>query len=448
MADRPKLDRIKSGVFSRGFALARMSVNAGAKAASHAVGGIFAEEGSKEERLKQFLLSQVSNFTQEIGQLKGSLMKVGQLMSTYGEHFLPPEANAVLKSLQQESPSVAWPEMEKVLRRQLTPEQLGQLTIDPEPRASASLGQVHQARRKSDGQLLAMKIQYPGVDKAIEGDLKALRSMMSMAKLIPAGPNVDELFKEIKSMLMQEVDYDREIKLTNEFRERIAGDSRYVIPETFPEFSSNRVLTTSWEEGVPVDSPEVAALSQERRNAIALAAMEFYFRELFEWRAVQTDPHFGNYRVRLGRDGAPDQLVLFDFGATREVPKKFLDPYKTMARGAILRDVALVREGAVKLGFLTEDDSVEFVQKFAELVFLITEPFDASLDGGLYDWGASDLPKRVMRAVAGIAFTIKLRTPPKEIIFLDRKMGGIFIFLSVLKARIPARELILKYVSL
>jgi predicted unusual protein kinase regulating ubiquinone biosynthesis (AarF/ABC1/UbiB family) len=442
MPKRP-LKSIKSGLFSRGFSLARTSMTIGAKAAGHAVGGLFAGEENRAERAKDLLISQLSTLTRELGQLKGSLMKAGQMLSMYGEHFLPPEANAVLKSLQSQSPSLGWEAIEKVLKRQLGPEKLAELEIDREPMASASLGQVHRAKILADGRVVAIKIQYPGVDKAIDSDISALRRMLSVLKFIPGGPQYDELFSEVRTMLHREVDYAQELEATLFFRARLGDDPRYIIPEPFPRYSTARVLTTSLEEGVPVDSPEVLGLSESRRNALATAALELYFRELFELKLVQTDPHFGNYKVRLGE---PDRLVLLDFGAARKVPEKFLKGYRRMVRGSIDRDPEEVARGGREVGFLREGDAPEQVADFYALCALICEPFADSHEED-YDWGASDLPRRVAGLGGRLALGFKFRAPPREVVFLDRKMGGMFIFLHVLKAKIRARPILERYLA-
>jgi len=483
-----RLKKIKSSVLSRGLALAKVSVSAGARVATHAVGTIFSNESDKAESYKELLISQVEALTRELGQLKGSLMKVGQLLSMHGEHFLPPEANALLKSLQNQSPPLDWKEMEKVFKRQLTEEQLNSVEIHSKPIASASLGQVYRAVRKEDGRALAMKVQYPGVDRAIEGDLKAMRSILSFSKLIPKGPKYDELFHEVRAMLHQEVDYARELELTQDFRNLLKNDSRYIVPEPILNLSTRRILTTSFEEGFAVDSPEVLGLSQERRNSLGVAFLDLYFRELFEFGQVQTDPHFGNYRVRLGTGenagmsfsatsgtiplnqapGATDRLVLFDFGAVRKFPESFRKPYLEMLRGAMKRDVDQVIRGASGLNFIREEDSLELKKSFADLCFLITEPFhskppsapsgDTSEDSevgirsdlfesdGSYRWGDSDLSKRVARKGTELAMAFRLRPPPREIVFLDRKMGGIFVILSVLKVCIKSRDVIERYI--
>lgn len=458
-----RLKKIKSGRFSRGLALAKISVSAGARAATHAVGSLFVDEQGKAESFKKMLKGQMDVLAAELGELKGSLMKVGQLMSVYGEHFLPPEVNAVLKTLQNQSPPLEWEAIEKVIRRQLSPEQLSLIEIEQEPWASASLGQVHRARRRSDGQaddqgnekLLAMKIQYPGVDQAIESDLATLRRVLSFSKLIPKGQNYDELFKEIRYMLHQEVDYSREMELTQDYFSRLKDDHRYIVPTVIPELSTRRILTTTFEEGEALDSPEVQGLSLERRNAIGRAFLELYFKEVFEFGAVQTDPHFGNYKIRLGRNGEPDRLVLLDFGAVRKFSRSFLESYRELVRGAHLRDPDRIIRGAQGVGFLREEDSEDLYKVFIELCYLITEPFclrgmpganEAFLDqNGYYHFGKSDLPKRVAKKASELLLTFRLRPPPREIVFLDRKLGGVFVFLAGLKTELRARDCIEPY---
>ncbi len=447
-----KLTEVKSSSWSRGLALAKMSVTAGTQAASHAIGGLFASETEKNERFKALLKSQAGLLARELGQLKGSLMKAGQMLSVVGEHLLPPEVNEILKSLQSQSPPVDWPGIEKTLKRNLG-EKLARLQVDPEPVASASLGQVHRARTTGgagapEGVELALKVQYPGVDKAIEGDLKALRSILSISKIIPKGPRYDEMFREVRQMLHQEVDYSRELEFIETYRKNIGDDPRYVIPRTFPEFSTHRVLAMSYEQGVAIDSPEVAALPQERKNAIAESFFDLYLRELFHFGMVQTDAHLGNFRVRLGTGGAPDALVLLDFGAVRKVSKAFLDPYHVMLRGVFHRNGAQALEGATGAGFLKEDDEPELREAFLKLLLMIGEPVAPGTgELGGYDWASSDLPPRLAKAGTEIAVLFRLRPPPREVVFLDRKLPGLFTFMTVLRARFDARRLLERYVQ-
>jgi predicted unusual protein kinase regulating ubiquinone biosynthesis (AarF/ABC1/UbiB family) len=411
-----------------------MSLNVGAKAAGHAVSGLFGKESEKGERLKSLLIAQLEVMSRELGELKGSVMKVGQMLSVYGEHFLPPEANAALKSLQSQAPPLVWTEIEKVLIQELGHEKLALLDIDSKPLASASLGQVHRARRKSDGAELVLKIQYPGVDRAIEGDIKALRYVLSATKLIPKGPKYDAIFDEIKAMLYQEMDYEAELRATQDFKTLLKPFPQYIVPEAVAEFSTRKVIATFYEPGVSVDGPEVRELSQERRNRLGIAALELYFLELFRFGKMQTDPHFGNYRIRLG---SKDRLILFDFGAVKQFDPAFLKSYFWMVKGSFYRNPEWIARSARELDFFREVDSAELREQFCELCYLFAEPFQ-----GMYDWGANDLPKRAAQEGSKVSFAFKLRPPPRDAVFLDRKMGGVFIFLSVLRVKADTRDLL------
>jgi predicted unusual protein kinase regulating ubiquinone biosynthesis (AarF/ABC1/UbiB family) len=446
-----KLAEVKSSSWSRGLALAKMSVSAGTQVASHAIGNLFANEAEKTERFKELLKSQAALLANELGQLKGSLMKAGQMLSVVGEHLLPPEVNQLLKTLQSQSPPVDWPAIERTLKRNLG-EKLSMLEVETEALASASLGQVHRAKVVSGPHLganLALKIQYPGVDQAIEGDLKALRSMLSLAKIIPKGPRYDEMFREVKQMLHQEVDYSRELEFVETYRKLVGNDPRFIIPQSFPDFCTHRILALSYEEGIGIDSPEVAALSQERRNRIAEAFFDLYLREIFHFGMVQTDAHLGNFRVRLAeREGEPDRIVLLDFGAVRKVSQSFLKPYHRMLRGVFHRDGELALSGAEGVGFIQADDSPEMRASFESLLMMVGEPIAPETSaGGGYEWVGSDLPKRLAKAGAEVAVLFRLRPPPREVIFLDRKLPGLFTFMTVLRARFDARRLLEGYVQ-
>lgn len=444
-SDRPpsKLAKIREGALSRSFALARMTAQAGMKAAGGAVSMIGASPEERTEKLKQMALGQAELLTRELGRLKGSAMKVGQMVGLLGENLLPPEAVRVLRLLNSESPPLDWSQIEKQLVSELGASRLEELDIERTAYASASLGQVHRATVRATGEKLALKIQYPGVDRAIGSDLRALRTALSLARLLPQGDGVDAIFDEIRTMLEQEVDYTIEATATREVRARLVGDAGYIVPQVFDRWSTRRVLATSFEAGVAVDSEAVKELSLDRRNRLAIAYMDLYYRELFVWQSVQTDPHFGNYRVRLGEGGAADQWVLFDFGAVRKIDEAFLASYRWMVWGSVHRDRDASLRGAMGLGILAPGDSSDILNAFVDLTFLMTEPFHH----GVYDWGATDLVKRVLKQGTGLVYTMKtqLRVPPRELVFLDRKLGGVFITMHALKAVFDGQTVLEKY---
>lgn len=436
MAQKKKLKTLKTGSASRSLSLASLTLKAATRAAGHAVSTLLETEAGKKAKAEAHRLLQAQALVKELGELKGSLMKVGQTLSIYGEHFFPPEVNRLLRTLQADSPPLEWPEIEKCLRRRLSKELLAELEIDPEPCGAASLAQVHRAKIRKTGELLALKIQYPGVEASIDSDLKALRRVLSLTSFLPKLPATDDLFEEVRMMLRREVDYEKEREMLDDFRARLAGDDRFVVPRSYPRYCGKKVLAMSFEEGVGIDSPEVLSLSQERRNALALAVLHAYFLELWKWRRVQTDPHFGNFKVRLGDKNTPDRLVLLDFGAVRDLPESFMHDYTDMLAGTFFEDRGRFERAAERMKILENGDPQELRDLFHKICVLITEPF---LPPQPYDWKNNDLPRQVSELTWELIRKFPLRSPPREVVFIDRKMAGIFTLLKKLGARVDGR---------
>ncbi len=489
--DKRRLKKIKSSVFERTLSLTKFTLGATSKVLGHNLTTLFDETDLKSEKWRILLSQSAKSLSQELGELKGSLMKAGQMISMYGELFLPPEANEFLKTLQSQSPAVEFSQIQPILKNELG-DRIQKLEVEENPIGAASLGQVHRARLKThenisssssldhspkdrSPQEMALKIQYPGVENAIKSDLKSLRSLLKLLNLLPSDFQSDVLFEEVETMLRQELDYKLEQEQTKLYRQKLQGDSRFIIPQVFSEWSTSKVIATSYEQGLAVDHPLVRSLSQDRRNQIGISFLDLYFMELFEWGLVQTDPHLGNYKVRLATPGSPaqenmgskdsaklrqtpdhlDQLVLLDFGAVRTYPDSFLIPYRKMIKAAILRDSAQLEKASLELQLIQKEDPPQLKKLFVEFCYLTVEPFlppqqsnspFMSADG-IYDWKNSDLPKRLTQIGLQIVREFPLRTPPREIVFLDRKTGGVFIFLAVVGAKIKASEIIQKYIE-
>lgn len=449
---RKKPLKLKTSSFDRNFAMARMGVIAGTNMASHTFGNLFRGKDARAERNREFYVEQAEFLADELGRLKGSVMKVGQMLSVYGQYFMPPEVIEVLRSLQDDSPPVAWEELEPELRKRLGTKRMAELDIDPEPLAAASLGQVHRARRKSDGRELCVKIQYPKLAEAIDSDIRTLTRIVRVARIVPKGVELTAVMEEVREMIYREVDYSHEARMTREFRDHLADDNRYVVPEIFEEYCTENVLVTSFEAAEHVQSERVQALDQPRRNKLALNALELFFNEFFDWGLVQTDPHFGNYKIRLNDDGE-DQMVLLDFGATREFAPRFLGAYHDVVGGAFESDADRLIQGAFDMGLLRENSPKSVKDAFAEVGFLMIEPFsehppeELLTSQGEYCWGQSDLPWRVSKAVSRAAISRWFRIPPREIVFLHRRLGGVFVMLAVLDAEINARPMLANYLN-
>ncbi len=435
------LKRLRTSVLSRSFSIAKLGMSSGLK---------FAATKLTNSSIDNFLISQSESITKELGQLKGSLMKAGQMLSMYGEYFLPPAANQFLKTLQSDSPPLEWKVISKYLATYLSPEQLSELEINPVSIGSASLGQVHKARIIATGEIIALKIQYPAVDQAIESDLKALRVLLKISKLLPDEINLDEIFLEVKEMLYQELDYEKEAKLTKLYGEKIKGDPRFVTPQVVDRYCGKKVLATTFIEGFKADHPLIKNLSQKRRNRLAENFLELYLREIFEWNLVQTDPHLGNYKIQIDPYG-DDKICLLDFGATRSFSDLSIQSYRQMIKGAITLDSTTFLTGSRGLGFIIDTDPKAYVEAFTSFCNGTVEPFwlpndIRNTDGkikpdGSYNWKQNDLPGRTVKKALQFR-NFELRSPPKDILFLDRKTSGVFMFLAGLEAEINARKII------
>ncbi len=457
-----EIKRIKTKAVGRGISLLGLTLSSGVKYAGFKLGTILAGKEENAGRWDKFLAEQSTKLVEELGQLKGSIMKAGQLLSVYGEHFFPVEVNRILKTLQAQSRTVSWEEMAKVLRQQLGEEKLAELLIEPQPIAAASMGQVYRATIIDSGEHIAIKVQYPGVDQAIDSDLNTLQKLLAVFRLLPSSQRFNELFKEIRMMLHFEADYKREAEMLSRFATLLQDDRRFIVPKLYERYSSNRVLTMSFEEGVELDSPEIAALSQERRNRLAVAFMETMFREIFSWRLVQTDPHFGNYKIRLATATQPsphigDQIVLFDFGSVREFPRRYIQPFASLVNASLNLDEQAVIRAGIRLGFLHADDDEQANALFTKICLTAIEGYlpryaspaiDGSNEGdNPYLWRETDLLQRLTGLAKNAVFTFKLRPPPREALFLDRKMVGTYTVVTTLGLRMGPYHLIKPYVN-
>ena len=149
--------------------------------------------------------------------------------------------------------------------------------------------------------------------------------MLKLTRMVPQTREFDQWFDEVREMMHREVDYDVEAATTRRFGERLKDDERYIVPTIVDEYCTNQVLCMTFERGVPINSPVMLSLPQERRNQLGEASLEIAVREIFEWGEMQTDPNFGNYLVRLGNgQDIQDKIVLLDFGAIRQFDEHLL----------------------------------------------------------------------------------------------------------------------------
>ncbi len=212
------------------------------------------------------------------------------------------------------------------------------------PVAAASIGQVHLAQTR-DGRDLAIKIQYPGVRRSIDSDVDNVATLLRISGLLPGSLNIEPLLREAKSQLHAEADYLREAEYLRRYGALLADAGEFLVPEVHAELTTGSVLAMSRVDGVPVES--LSDAPQAERDRIARLLIALLLRELFEFRLIQTDPNFANYRY----DSATGRLILLDFGATRPYPEVMVEAYRRLMTAAIACDRPAMSAAAIAIGY-------------------------------------------------------------------------------------------------
>jgi aarF domain-containing kinase len=421
----------KSNLRSRSMSLLGLAAKVGSREFAQNLKDKFTDgvEEIASGRLKT-RIEQAKLIAEHLSQLKGAAMKAGQLLSLDGADFFPPEAVEILSKLQGKADPVDWAIVRGVLEEELGEEKISQLkglTILPE--ASASIGQVHRARLGD--QEVAIKIQYPGIADSIDSDLKILKTLaQSLLTVTGRKVQLDETFDELKLVLHQEANYELELKHMQEYRTLLKSDPDFIIPVPVPEFSSKRVLTMSWEKGITLQDWLKTNPPQEARNTIGRRLLDLYCREFFEWGLVQTDPNYGNFLIR------PEslKLVVLDFGATLRYTPEFRKGYINLLRVVDSREPEAIVKAAVDFGLISDREGPESRRLLAEMMILSLEPFSTDAKG--FDFKNAEYSRRTREATQAFAQSLRFSPPPRKIIFLHRKLGGIFTFLKKLEAEI------------
>jgi aarF domain-containing kinase len=379
-------------------------------------------------------IDQARLIAEQLSQLKGAAMKAGQILSLDAADYFPPEAVEALSKLQGMADPIDWSVIREVLVEDLGEEKLRDFKgLSIVPAASASIGQVHRARLTIDGaeRDVAIKIQYPGISDSIDSDLKILKTLASSLLTVTGRRiDLDETFDELRLVLHQEANYKLERRHMDEYRRLMDGTPGFVVPRPIASHSSKRVLTMTWEEGITLQDWLATHPSLAQRNEIGRKLLDLYCREFFEWGFVQTDPNYGNFLIR------PDslELVVLDFGATLKYSTDFRQGYVNLLRKIGSRDPEAIVDASISFGLINDHEGPETRRLLAEMMISSLEPFR----GSVQPFKFKNIEYVRKQRAHTQAFTQSLRhsPPPKKIIFLHRKLGGIFSFLKKLEAEI------------
>jgi predicted unusual protein kinase regulating ubiquinone biosynthesis (AarF/ABC1/UbiB family) len=370
----------------------------------------------------------------KLATMRGAAMKLGQLLSMDTGDFLPPELADILSRLRADAQHMPQGQLRKVLELNWGRGWEKRFaSFNFKPIAAASIGQVHRART-TDGRDLAIKVQYPGVRQSIDSDVDNVASMIKLTGMLPQGLEIDGMLADAKAQLHEEADYAHEAAHLARFGELLAGHPDFRVPALHADFTTADILAMDYIESIAVE--DTADMDEDTRNRIVRLLVELLLRELFEFKLMQTDPNFANYRF----DPATGKVVLLDFGATRVVADTVSESYRTLLRGGLESDLARMRAGGLALGMLHPDAPES--HKVAVLGMFDTAFEPLRIDGP-FDFTSNEVTMELRDE--GMAFA-KERTfwqvPPVDTLFIQRKIGGVFLLGSRLKAYTNVNELI------
>lgn len=370
-----------------------------------------------------------------LSRLRGAAMKLGQMMSMGTDQVIPPEIAEALSVLRAAADAMPRGQVTEMLVKNFGSDWEKHFAeFDFEPMASASIGQVHRATLP-DGTEVVLKIQYPGVRASIESDVDNLASLLRLGRFLPGEVDFEDLIQETKRQLRHEADYRHEAENTRRYRTQFADTPGIAIPRVFDALCTDEILTTSYVNGTPLLETGQRLASAER-DALAERLLRVTCSELFMHRFMQTDPNPGNFLYRES-DGT---LVLLDFGACDAIDDKLASNYAGMTRALLNDDRAALDRAMEAIGFFATDDERGLRDDLLDFVELSAEPIRHH---GRYDFGDTDLPERARTMGMKLANSHQLvRPPPAETLFIQRKIGGAFLLVNRLNARVDVRHIL------
>ncbi|MBK7862832.1 MAG: AarF/ABC1/UbiB kinase family protein [Archangiaceae bacterium] len=418
-----------SGRFTRFRKLATLS----AKLSADAVGsGLKRLTGAKTDGLG---LPSAERIVEALGEMKGMAMKLGQALSMDPGAF-PPEARAVLARLQNQAQPMAYETVARVVTEQLgAPPEEKFARFEQTPLASASLGQVHRATTLG-GLEVVVKVQYPGIETAIESDLDNLGTLVKALGVAGKRLDVRKHFEEVRADFLAETDYRNEARNAEAFAAALGRTDELCVPRPLLELTAQRVLTLELLQGPTLKELLVGPLDEAERFRLGRLLIVATFAPFFAGGLMHVDPHPGNY-LRL-----PDgRLGVLDFGNVKRFTPEFVETNHEMLHwllheGRHIDVVALLK----RVGFKAELPDAEV----AELIFDYANIMARPMRAPTWDYTQDDTRERMRSLAISKATKFMRLKPPEQSPLYFRSIGGLWLNLRALEVKGPMRDVFLE----
>jgi predicted unusual protein kinase regulating ubiquinone biosynthesis (AarF/ABC1/UbiB family) len=424
-----------TGRLARFLKLSSLSTAVSASYAASKVRRLFQSAPAAARSLDAAHAKNAARIAATLGDLKGAVMKLGQVLSIQ-EEAVPKEFRSLLGRLQTQAPPMHPAFAIEIVEAELGA-RLADLFLDFErkPFAAASLGQVHRATLRG-GERVVVKVQYPGIEDSIASDLRLARPLVRALALGGKGMDLRDAFDEVEARLGEEVDYLHEAESQEAIGEGFArlGRREVVVPRVYRSHTTRRILTMERLSGLHLD-PFCAAVEDpdQRRRAREALSHAIWTMEV-ELGMLHADPHPGNF-LFLGETGADGRFAfdgrigLLDFGCVKVFPDAFLAGWVRLIRAILAGDDAAIVEQYVRLGFLAEEERAsERAREWVAWSYLSLGPLREdrvfpSREGESWEAFIAELHDGMQRVLWRVgAYT------PRDAVYLNRVTFGIMCF--------------------
>ena len=366
--------------------------------------------------------------------LRGAAMKFGQLMSMDESIILSPDLAAVFAQLRSSGYSMTPSQLKKILNQNWGDGWLRNFKhFEVRPFAAASIGQVHKATLKS-GEIVAIKVQFPGVRQSIDNDLSSLKFIMKTSGMLPAKFPLDYYINQCGDLLKRETDYELEATNIRRFSEFLRSNGKINVPKVYNELSTQEILTMSFFEGRELSSK--MAYDQSSINEISLSLLELLLNEIFTFKLVQTDPNLANFLLSEG----DNSLCILDFGACCQVSEATHELYKDLLNVALTLDVKKIKTFLKDKEFIPKDASSEGTKFFDRIISIAINEISQN---EFFDFQQSKVFELITEEDLNLYFElIPSSLFGSDFIFIQRKIFGLILFFRAIGAKLPLLKIL------